>query len=222
MKNLALFDLDNTLLAGDSDKTWNQFLIDEGLLDAEESKVANDRFYQQYCDGSLNIDDYLAFALAPLTQFSMEELAALHEKFMANYIRPMMSEKAKSLVERHLAAGDLVMIITATNRFVTEPIAKAFNVPYLIATEAEIKDGRYTGKSTGVPSFKEGKITRLESWLEEKNLSWSSFGESWFYSDSMNDLPLLKLVNHPIAVDPDATLAEHAEVHGWPVISLRS
>lgn len=222
MKTLALFDLDNTLLAGDSDKTWNQFLIDRGILDAEASRIANDQFYADYCAGTLDMEVYLAFALEPLTRFSKAELDALHQDFMRDYIRPMMMQEAQALVKQHLDAGALVMIITATNRFVTGPIAAAFGVPHLIATEAEMIDNRYTGKSFNVPCFQSGKITRLEQWFAEQNLDWSSFDDSWFYSDSHNDLPLMKLVKHPVAVDPDPMLKRYADQHGWPVISLRT
>ncbi len=215
---LALFDLDNTLLAGDSDHAWGQFLIDQGLVDAETMRAANDRFYAEYQSGQLDIQAYLRFALSFLADRSPEELDRLHRRFMEQSIRPMMLDKASELLDAHRRQGDTLLIITATNRFVTGPIAEALGVEHLIASEAERIDGRYTGEPSGVPSFQGGKVTRLNDWLAEHD---ADLGGAWFYSDSHNDLPLLERVDHPVAVDPDDTLRATAEQRGWPIISLR-
>ena len=217
-RGLAIFDLDNTLLGGDSDHAWGEFLISEGIVDAESYKRANDRFYQEYLDGTLDIRRYQEFALQPLTQFPMEQLLDWRNRFMATVIEPMLLDKGRKLLADHRQRGHYLLIITATNRFVTDPIAKALDVDDLIATEPEIRDGVYTGKIDGIPSFQTGKVHRLLLWLEEQN---ARDLESWFYSDSHNDVPLLEQVDHPIAVDPDPNLARQAGERGWPVISLR-
>jgi HAD superfamily hydrolase (TIGR01490 family) len=219
--NLALFDLDNTLLAGDSDFQWAQFLIEQRVLDREVYEARNVEFYEQYKAGTLDIHEFLDFQLKPLSRHPRSQLDAWHRDFMQNRILPIITPAARKLVEKHMLAGDLCVIITATNSFVTAPIARALKVTHLIATEPEQNDGEFTGRVSGLPCFREGKIARLESWLDEHNLTWLSFLESWFYSDSLNDLPLLKRVTHPVAVDPDATLKAHAERNGWPIISLR-
>jgi len=219
--NLALFDLDNTLLAGDSDFQWAQFLIEQRVLDREVYEARNVEFYEQYKAGTLDIHEFLDFQLKPLSRHPRSQLDAWHSDFMQNRILPIITPAARKLVEEHMLAGDLCVIITATNSFVTAPIARALKVIHLIATEPEQNDGEFTGRVSGLPCFREGKIARLESWLDEHNLTWLSFLESWFYSDSLNDLPLLKKVTHPVAVDPDATLKAHAERNGWPIISLR-
>lgn len=219
--NLALFDLDNTLLAGDSDFQWAQFLIEQRVLDREVYEARNVEFYEQYKAGTLDIHEFLDFQLKPLSRHPRSQLDAWHSDFMQNRILPIITPAARKLVEEHMLAGDLCVIITATNSFVTGPIARALKVTHLIATEPEQNDGEFTGRVSGLPCFREGKIARLESWLDEHNLTWLSFLESWFYSDSLNDLPLLKKVTHPVAVDPDATLKAHAERNGWPIISLR-
>jgi HAD superfamily hydrolase (TIGR01490 family) len=219
--NLALFDLDNTLLAGDSDFQWAQFLIEQRVLDREVYEARNVEFYEQYKAGTLDIHQFLDFQLKPLSRHPRSQLDAWHSEFMQNRILPIITSAARKLIEEHMLGGDLCVIITATNSFVTGPIARALKVPHLIATEPEQKNGEFTGRVSGLPCFREGKITRLESWLDEHNLTWLSFLESWFYSDSLNDLPLLNKVTHPVAVDPDATLKAHAERNGWPIISLR-
>ncbi len=219
--NLALFDLDNTLLNGDSDFEWAQFLIDQGVLDRELFEAKNLAFYQQYKAGTLDIHEFLDFQLKPLSRHARRVLDGWHEQFMRHKVRGMMTVPAQELVRRHRAAGDVCVIITATNSFVTAPIARAFGVEHLIATEPEQKNGEFTGRVTDVPCFREGKITRLESWMAHHGWSWNSFSDNWFYSDSLNDLPLLSKVKNPVAVDPDATLRAHAEQHGWPIISLR-
>ncbi|MEW9900340.1 HAD family hydrolase [Chitinivorax sp. PXF-14] len=218
MQRLVIFDLDHTLLAGDSDVEWPRFLIKRGILDAATTQRQNDAFYEQYKAGTLNMDEFLAFSLAPLARFTMDELATLHADYMAEHILPIITAKARELVAGHKAQGDLVMIITATNRFVTSPIADELGIEHLIATEAEVVEGRYTGKPTGIPSFQAGKITRLEHWLAERERTLDDFDETWFYSDSKNDLPLLERVTHPVAVNPDTMLKAVAEEQGWPII----
>lgn len=219
--NLVLFDLDNTLLTGDSDFQWAQFLIEQRVLDREVYEARNIEFYGQYKAGTLDIHEFLDFQLKPLSRHPRSQLDAWHQEFMQQKILPLITLQARELIKRHLLGNNLCVIITATNRFVTGPIARALGVSHLIATEPEQMNGEFTGQVSGLPCFREGKITRLESWLDEHNLTWMSFLESWFYSDSLNDLPLLNRVTHPVAVDPDATLKAHAEENGWPIISLR-
>jgi HAD superfamily hydrolase (TIGR01490 family) len=200
---LAIFDLDNTLLGGDSDHAWGEFLVQRGIVDREEYRLANDRFYRQYQDGTLDIHAYLAFALDPLTRYDTAELAALHADFMATTILPLHLPKAAALLDEHRARGDHLLIITATNAFITRPIARWLGVDDILATEPELRDGRYTGKSVGTACFREGKVTRLHEWLAEHPFD---LAQASFYSDSQNDLPLLELVGRPVAVDPDDTL----------------
>jgi len=218
---LALFDLDNTLLNGDSDFEWSQFLIRIGILDRELFEVKNQAFYDQYKAGTLDIHEFLDFQLKPLSRHSRKTLDAWHQQFMRESIMPMVTQPARDLVQQHRDAGDLCVIITATNSFVTAPIAREFGIEHLIATEPEHRDGEFTGQVADVPCFREGKITRLDNWLSARGLTLDSFADSIFYSDSMNDLPLMRRVKHPVAANPDATLRAHAEQHGWPVISLR-
>jgi HAD superfamily hydrolase (TIGR01490 family) len=215
---LAIFDLDNTLIAGDSDHAWSEFLISEGLVDAAVVKKANDAFYQQYLNGGLDIQAYLEFALSFLAGKTHEEVAPLHERFMANVIEPMLLPKAFELIERHKSNGDTLLVITATNRFVTAPIVARLGISHLIACEPELIDGRYTGLPSGVPSFAHGKVTRLKAWLAEQKMTLDG---SWFYSDSHNDLPLLEHVDHPVAVNPDDKLLSVAQTNGWTVLDLR-
>ncbi|HLP96833.1 MAG TPA: HAD family hydrolase [Sideroxyarcus sp.] len=219
--NLALFDLDNTLLSGDSDFEWSQFLIEQGVLDRELFEAKNLAFYEQYKAGTLDIHEFLDFQLKPLARHARKVLDAWHEEFMRRKVRPMMGDKARALVAQHKAAGDVCVIITATNSFVTAPIAREFGIEHLIATDPEQMGGEFTGRVAGVPSFRDGKVLRMESWLAERGWGWGSFGESCFYSDSLNDLPLLSRVQRPVAVDPDDTLRKHAQKQGWAIISLR-
>jgi HAD superfamily hydrolase (TIGR01490 family) len=219
--NLVLFDLDNTLLAGDSDFQWAQFLIEQRVLEREVHEARNIEFYEQYKEGTLDIHEFLDFQLKPLSRHPRSQLDAWHQEFMQQKILPLITPQARELVKRHMLGNNLCVIITATNRFVTGPIARALGISHLIATEPEQVNDEFTGQVFGLPCFREGKIARLESWLDEHNLTWMSFLESWFYSDSLNDLPLLNKVTHPVAVDPDATLKAHAEENGWPIISLR-
>ncbi len=219
--NLALFDLDNTLLNGDSDFEWSQFLIRTGVLDRELFEVKNLAFYEQYKAGTLDIHEFLDFQLKPLSRHSRKTLDAWHQQFMRESVLPMITLPARDLVRRHRVAGDLCAIITATNSFVTAPIAHEFGIEHLIATEPEHIDGEFTGRVADVPCFREGKIIRLENWLASHGWNLESFADSTFYSDSLNDLPLLCKVKHPVAVNPDATLRAHAEQHGWQVFNLR-
>ncbi|HSF49057.1 MAG TPA: HAD family hydrolase [Burkholderiales bacterium] len=219
---LALFDLDNTLLAGDSDFEWAQFLIDEGVLDREIYNARNEEFFRQYRMGVLDIHEFLDFQLKPLSRHPRQELDAWHARYMAQRIRPIILEPARELVRRHQHQGDLCAIVTATNSFVTRPIAAEFGVEHLLATEPEQVDGRYTGGVTGTPCFRQGKVEHLEQWLGERAETLAGFSESWFYSDSLNDLPLLERVTHPVAVDPDEVLRAHALERRWRIISLRS
>ena len=219
--NLALFDLDNTLLSGDSDFEWAQFLIGKGVVDREVQEAKNLEFYEQYKAGTLDIQAFLAFQLAPLTRHPRAELDAWHREYMERHIRPLIGDAARALVRGHREAGDLCALVTATNSFVTGPIAREFGVPHLIATVPEWEDGRFTGRARGTPSFREGKILRTEAWLESLGLWWGSFERSLFYSDSLNDLPLLSTVDTPVAVDPDDTLRAHATEIGWRIITLR-
>lgn len=218
---LVLFDLDNTLLAGDSDYEWGQFLIDKGVLDRAHYEARNKAFYEDYKAGRLDIYAFLNFALRPLATHSREQLDAWHAEFMATRIRPLITPAARELVALHQRDADIVAIITATNAFVTAPIAREFGVNHLIATEPESVAGRFTGEVAGIPCFREGKVARLEAFLERFGTRLDCLTASWFYSDSHNDLPLLEKVQHPVAVDPDDILRETAEARRWPVISLR-
>jgi len=217
---LALFDLDNTLLAGDSDFEWAQFLIEKGVLDRELYEARNLHFYDQYRAGTLDIHEFLDFQLKPLARHPRAQLERWHRDYMQHRILPMITRKARDLVESH--AGDARVVVTATNSFVTRPIAREFGIENLVATDPEENpDGEFTGGVRGVPAFREGKVTRVAAWLADLGLDWSSFEETWFYSDSLNDLPLLSKATHPVAVDPDETLKEHALARGWMMISLR-
>jgi HAD superfamily hydrolase (TIGR01490 family) len=217
---LALFDLDNTLLAGDSDYEWTLHLVGQGVLDGETYMRRNDEFYAQYKKGTLDIHEFLEFQLRPLASHARADLEVWHAGFMAERILPMLGEKARALVRHHQENGDLCALVTATNSFVTGPIARELGVAHLIATIAAQEGGRFTGKSRGTPAFREGKIVRVNDWLESLGLWLGAFEKSWFYSDSLNDLPLLSLVTDPVAVDPDATLLAHARKAGWKVLNL--
>ncbi|MDR0777098.1 MAG: HAD-IB family hydrolase [Azonexus sp.] len=221
--NLALFDLDNTLLAGDSDFEWMQFLISRGVVDRNIQEARNLEFYQHYQAGTLDIEAFLAFQLQPLARHTRQELDAWHREYMARHIRPIISDAARRLVAGHLANGDLCAVVTATNSFVTGPIVREFGIPHLIATipAVDMASGAFTGAPTGTPAFQSGKIVRVEQWLESLGLWWGSFAESIFYSDSHNDLPLLGKVSQPVAIDPDDTLRAHAGKMCWKIITLR-
>lgn len=217
---LVLFDLDNTLLVGDSDYEWGQFLVDRGILERASYEAQNRAYYDQYVAGRLDIHEYLGFALRPLAAHTREELEGWHAEFMAARIVPMIAPQARALVRAHREAGDLCAIITATNSFVTAPIAREFGVEHLIATEPESRHGRFTGRVAGTPCFRDGKLRRLEEWLAGLGRRLADFAESAFYSDSHNDLPLLERVTHPVAVDPDEILRREASARGWQIISL--
>lgn len=215
---LAIFDLDNTLIGGDSDYLWGQFVCEAGIVDAAEFSAENDRFYEDYKQGGLDIMAYLRFALGPLKGQPRKTLDAWHRAFMAAKIEPIMLPKASRLIANHRERGDDLLVITATNHFITRPIATALGIEDLIASEGEIVDGLYTGEPAGTPSYHEGKITRLYEWLDGRDISLDG---AYFYSDSHNDLPLLEIIDKPVAVDPDDTLLARARERGWPIISLR-
>ena len=214
---LALFDLDNTLLAGDSDYLWGVFLCEQGVVDRRFYEQENERFYEEYKNGRLDIEEFLAFSLKPLAEHEPAQLLAWRERFLAEKIDPIITEDARLLVEMHRKRGDTLVIITATNAFVTAPIAERFGIPHLIATEPEMKGGRYTGRCAGIPCFREGKVKRLQTWLAVHD---ERLEEAWFYSDSHNDLPLLERVAHPMPVDPDPMLETIAGERHWPILYL--
>lgn len=217
--SLAIFDLDNTLLRGDSDHVWGEFLVEQGAVDRARFASENNRYYAAYLAGTLDIYEFLEqHQLRPLAEHNRATLEHWRTKFVHDKITPLITPAARALVEQHRARGDTLLIITATNSFITTPIAKAFNIPNLIATEPEEVNGQFTGKVAGVPSYREGKVERLSEWLIDRH---EGLDDSWFYSDSHNDLPLLNLVTHPVAVNADETLAEYARVRGWTMIELR-
>ncbi len=216
--SLAIFDLDNTLIAGDSDFLWGQFLVDQGIVDKDHYEQSNARFYEDYKQGRLDIVEFLNFSLAPLAANDSQRLLEWRQQFVEQQIKPILLDKAQKLVDKHRQQGDVLLVITATNRFVTEPIVRLYGIDNLIATTPEFVDGQYTGDFLGTPCFQEGKVTLLNEWLNSHR---QSLKDSYFYSDSHNDLPLLNKVDHPVAVDPDDILRAQAEQHGWPVITLR-
>jgi len=217
--SLAIFDLDNTLLRGDSDHAWGEFLVEQRAVDRERFASENNRYYAAYLAGTLDIYEFLEqHQLRPLAEHDRATLERWRTEFVRTKIAPLITPAARALVEQHRARGDTLLIITATNRFITAPIAEAFGIPHLIATEPEEVNGEFTGKVTGVPSYREGKVERLSEWLNDRH---ESLDDSWFYSDSHNDLPLLNLVDHPVAVNADETLADYARTRGWTMIELR-
>jgi len=213
--DLALFDLDNTLLAGDSDHGWGVFLGNLGVLDPAEQEKKQAYFYEQYEQEKLDMQAFLEFQLAPLAEHSLEHLYAWRDQFMTDVITPMLDRGKPELLTPHRNNGDVIVIVTATNEFITRPIADLLGVEHLIATQVEMIDNHYTGRPTGIPSFREGKVERLNQWLTHQN---TRFNKTYFYSDSMNDLPLLEHVDVPIAVTPDARLRNHAQNHHWKII----
>ncbi|MCL2589911.1 MAG: HAD-IB family hydrolase [Betaproteobacteria bacterium] len=219
--DLILFDLDNTLIAGDSDVAWTQFLIEKGALDASAQETRNLVFYERYKAGTLDINEFLGFQLAPLTQYPRVQLDAWHDEFMVRCIRPMIPPAARALVSGYLQSDALVALVTATNSFIAWPIAREFGIKHLIATVPAQENGVFTGKPRGIPAFQSGKVVRIEGWLESMGLNFDCFGQSWFYSDSHNDLPLLQQVTHPVAVDPDDILRATANENGWQILTLR-
>lgn len=216
--SLAIFDLDNTLIADDSDYLWGQFLVDQGVVDKDIYETANIKFYNDYKQGTLDIIEFLSFSLRPLANNDPEQLYQWRAKFVSDIITPILLKSAQDLITKHKDRGDTLLVITATNRFVTEPIVNLYDIEHLLATTPEFIDGKYTGGFNGIPCFQEGKVKLLEEWLKSSN---ETMQGSWFYSDSHNDLPLLKLVDNPVAVDPDEKLTEFAIASNWPIISLR-
>jgi len=215
---LAIFDLDNTLLGGDSDYLWGEFLVEKNIVDAKSYQRTNQDFYDQYLAGTMDIFEFSAFQFKPLADNTINDLMQWRKQYLAEKIDPIMLPAARELIAKHRQQGDTLLIITATNQFITAPIAESLDIPHLIATEAEMIDGVYTGKVAGTPSYQQGKVIRLEKWLKEHKLTLEG---SYFYSDSHNDLPLLQLVEHPVAVDADPKLQAVAEQQGWKIISLR-
>ncbi|QWD79512.1 HAD family hydrolase [Polynucleobacter sp. MWH-Spelu-300-X4] len=224
MTQLALFDLDHTLLPVDSDHEWGRFLVKIGVVDSDHYARENERFYADYKAGRLDIYGFLAFALKPLSEHSREQLNIWHQQFMQEIILPNLRQSALDLVKKHQDQGDLCCVVTATNSFVTKPIVKAFGINNLVATEPEVignpETGNFSGKVSGIPNFREGKITRVENWLASKNLNWDSFNDSYFYSDSINDLPLMEKVKQPIPTNPDERLKQEAIERAWPILEL--
>ena len=217
--SLVIFDLDNTLIADDSDYLWGQFLVDQGIVDKDLYEQANIKFYDDYKHGTLDIVEYSHFSLQPLTQHDPEQLYRWREQFILDIITPILLKPAQKLIAKHRDRGDTLMVITATNRFVTAPIVALYGIEHLLATTPEMIDGRYTGQYIDIPCFQAGKVQLLNAWLETSS---ETLEDSWFYSDSHNDLPLLKLVDNPVAVDPDEKLSTYAKNSNWPIISLRS
>ncbi len=215
---LALFDLDNTLLSGDSDYEWGQFLVENNLVDASAYEQANQKFYQQYKEGTLDIHEFSAFSFSFLASQDQQTLNTLQQQFMQQKITPLIGDKARALVDKHKQQGDTLIIITATNSFITRPIATAFGIKHLIATEPKIINGKFTTEIAGTPCFQEGKVTRLAQWLNKHK---ETLRGSVFYSDSHNDLPLLEIADTPVAVDPDETLRQIAHKRNWKILSLR-
>jgi HAD superfamily hydrolase (TIGR01490 family) len=217
-RTLALFDLDETLIAGDSDYEWGLHLVSLGVVDRETYQSKNQEFYDRYRAGTLVLQDFLDFQLYPLSQFPKAQLDAWHAEFLATRILPMVRPGARALLDQH--RGAVRVIVTATNRFVTAPIAAALGITNLLATDLEEVDGRFTGRADGTPCFREGKLVRLHEWLAARGERLADYSESWFYSDSANDIPLLSAVTHPVAVHPDDRLRAHAEDRSWPILSL--
>ena len=219
-KKIALFDLDHTLIPFDSDYAWNEFTIALGWRDGDAFRRTNDAFFAQYRDGTLNIHDYVRFATQAIRDKGATESIAAHAQFMSDVVQNAIQKPALNLVQGHQKAGDAVVVVTATNEFVTRPIAAAFGVQELIAIDL-VRDsqGEFTGDISGIPSFREGKVTRVEAWLAARNLGWQDV-ETTFYSDSMNDLPLLEKVTCPVATNPDARLRQLATERGWRILEL--
>ncbi|MEY2993819.1 MAG: hypothetical protein RL357_754 [Pseudomonadota bacterium] len=219
--NLALFDLDHTLLPIDSDHSWGHFTVKLGWRKAADYAAASDRYYEQYKAGTLNLEEFIAFTTAPLRERDPQTNAAAHRQFMREVIEPAIKPAARALIEQHRAAGDVLIIVTATNAFVTGPIAQAFGIEHLIAVDLEWDaQGLPTGKIKGTPSFREGKIARVEQWLDARGLKWGDLGRVTFYSDSINDLPLLEKVSHPVATNPDPNLLNIAQQRHWPILNI--
>ena len=220
MNNLALFDLDHTLLSGDSDHAWGCYLVEHQLVDPKKFHELNEQFFQEYLDGTMDINAFCRFAFEPLTRYNMEALHAHRATYIKSHILQLIDDRAKALVKQHQDNGDTCVIITATNDFITRPIADLFNINHLIATQAEVIDNEFTGHLKGTPCFQEGKLVRLKEWLEHQSLKVSDFDHIYGYSDSYNDLPLLEFATHPTAVNPDPRLQAHAKHQGWPILQI--
>lgn len=219
--NLAIFDLDHTLIHCDSDNEWPRYLMQKGVVDEAFVRTKNDKFYQDYLNGCLDIDEFLAFQLEPLSRFDRATLNAMHAEFMRDFILPNISQSARNLVAQHQQSGDTLLMISATNEFIITPIAHEFGITEIIGVSLETDaNGNYTGRYVGTPSFKEGKITRLHQWLQQRGQTLADYEKTHFYSDSRNDLPLLETVSHPVAVHPDDTLRQIAQDRGWPILDL--
>lgn len=218
--DLALFDLDCTLLPIDSDYEWARFLVRLGVVDGAEYERRNDVFFRQYQDGTLDIGEFLAFQLAPLAAHPVEALDRWRARFVDEVVRPTVTPAARALVDSHRDRGDLCAIVTATNEYITRPIAHEFGIEHLIATAVESVQGRFTGRPLGTPSFREGKVQRTGEWLASLGRSWNAFPRSFFYSDSVNDVPLLERVSDPVATNPDARLTALATDRGWRIVRL--
>lgn len=219
--NLAIFDLDHTLITTDSDNAFPQFLIEKGLLDADVAAVKNAQFYQDYQNGCLNVADFVAFQIAPIMPFTPAQLSDLHREFMQKYIEPHITPMAKALVESHRAAGDVLLVISSTNEYIITPICHAFGIDNIIGTRlATDENGHFTGSIVGTPSLREGKITRLNEWLAQRGETLASYDKTYFYSDSKNDLPLLELVDEPVAVHPDEVLLARAQAENWAILNF--
>jgi HAD superfamily hydrolase (TIGR01490 family) len=216
--SVALFDLDNTLLGGDSDYLWGQFLVSIGAVDEETHRRENDRFFVEYQQGALDVHAFLTFQLRTLADNDMTELRRWRERFVREWIAPLVLARGRELVEDHRSRGHHLAIVTSTNAFITRPIADLFGIGDLLATQPERDGERYTGRYVGEPCTGPGKVSWVEAWAAEKGLSLVG---TWFYSDSYQDLPLLSRVDHPVAVDPDDSLRGHADRHAWPILSLR-
>lgn len=220
MSHLAIFDLDHTLITTDSDNAFPQFLIEEGLMDADYAQAKNAQFYQDYQSGCLNVADFVRFAIEPIKSFSADELAQLHQKFMQKHILPHITPMATTLVESHRAAGDTLLVISSTNEFIITPICQRFGIDNVIGTRLEVDStGHFTGNIVGTPSLREGKITRLNEWLASRGETLQDYEKTYFYSDSKNDLPLLERVDEPVAVNPDEVLLQVAQERGWAVLN---
>ena len=217
---LAIFDLDNTLLAGDSDHRWGEFLCEKGLAEAGDFQARNDQFYADYQSGTLDMRAYLDFVLAPLAGKTRTEVRTLQRQFIADCVEPMLLDKAFDLLNDHRVAGDILLMMTATHAVVAEPVAARLGFQYWLGSGVGLSGDCYTGRAEGTPCFQEGKVTHLAHWRIQHPEA-APLEQTWFYSDSQNDLPLLMSVGHPVAVDPDPTLRTHAEAAGWDVISLR-
>lgn len=219
MKNLAIFDLDHTLINTDSDNAFPQFLIEKGLMDADYAAAKNAQFYQDYQNGCLNVADFVRFSVEPIKAFSASQLAELHRKFTEKHIMPHITQMARTLVRSHQDAGDEVLVISSTNEFIITPICHLFGIENIIGTKLEVDvNGCFTGEIVGTPSLREGKITRLDEWLAARGASRADYAKIYFYSDSKNDLPLLEQVSDPVAVNPDDVLLAHAQAKGWAIL----